>query len=251
LLFIKTTDRGVDGMSQGEGAKVYEKIEGTQRLMELGIPLEVLIQTASDIALHRGNVDEYCPVQAPGQVGWIGGVRAFRLGLVNVGYKLNNTGGFSSVVSGDGKYEFFIMSASRAAGRYKPGSKPRSKAPRGIQTIKRIEENQLSFPLDQLLVAPDTAEDGTREHWCFLYNVTKAMIYSEFSKPTGVDDRGFVAEWSERIILDPIPIASETVNVGENEDAPKIDVPVTLRNKGLDGVQAGKTNTGKRAKGSN
>ncbi|MGE9746237.1 hypothetical protein [Bdellovibrio bacteriovorus] len=231
---------------------VYVKERAAERLLELNMPPEILTQTVTTIVMNRANADEYCPIQAPGMMGWIGGVRTFRLGLVNIGYTLSNKKGFSSVVSPDGRLEFFIMSTGKGTGRA-DGVSPKSKAPRGIQTVRRVEENQLSFPLDVLMAGNvNTVEAVTREHWCFMYYITKNVMYSEFSKPLAVDDKGYVSEWAERIILDPIQIASETIEVGELEESNvHMDVPVTAKDDKNEGLQTGAVNFSERTAGAN
>jgi hypothetical protein len=222
-------------MGPSSESKIFEKTDGNQRLVELGVPVEVLIQTAKDIATSRGNADEFHPVQAGGLLGWIAGVRTFRLGHANVGFSVSDVRGFSSVISPDRKLEAFIMSATKGVGRVTQGKAPRSKAPRGEQTLRRIEANQLSFPLEHLLVEEPSVESlptEKRENWCFLYQVGKKAIFSEFSKPTAVDENGFVIGWAERIILDPIAIASDIVHVAQDAETPNIDVEVKMKNNG-------------------
>jgi hypothetical protein len=84
-----------------------------------------------------------------------------------------------------------------------PGASPSTKYAKGIQTIRAVGNNrQLAFDFGDLFAEEDPWDSGDRlATWLLLYHVTSDQVRAELSLANGIDRRGHVSEWIERIIL--------------------------------------------------
>jgi hypothetical protein len=85
-----------------------------------------------------------------------------------------------------------------------PGGSPSTKYAKGIRTVRAIGRNfrQLAFDFSDLYTAE--AFWATRDDlatWLLLYHATSDQVRAELSLGNGIDRRGHVSEWIERIIL--------------------------------------------------
>jgi hypothetical protein len=96
-----------------------------------------------------------------------------------------------------------------------PEANPSTKYAKGIQTVLAIGRNvQLAFDFSGVDAADalwsDGAEDDGLATWLLLYHVAPAQIRAELSLANGIDLRGHVSAWIERIILPDTDIVAES-----------------------------------------
>lgn len=102
--------------------------------------------------------------------------------------------------------DFAIVATTGDAVTGQSGGSPCTKYAKGIQTVRAIGRNvQLTLDFPELdmgealwAVADDAGEMAT---WLLLYHVAPDEIRAELSLANGIDQRGHVSRWVERIIL--------------------------------------------------
>jgi hypothetical protein len=86
-----------------------------------------------------------------------------------------------------------------------PGASPSTKYAKGIQTVRAVGRNvQLAFDFPDLYQGEARgarADADGLATWLLLYHAAPDQIRAELSLANGIDRRGHVSAWIERIIL--------------------------------------------------
>jgi hypothetical protein len=125
-----------------------------------------------------------------------------RARLVERGWSHDNPKGLPRTISP--ARDFAIVATTGDAVTGYPGGSPSTKYAKGIQTVRAIGRNfhQLAFDLPDLFAGEDRWDAGDDlATWLLLYHVTPDQVRAELSLANGIDRRGHVSKWIERIIL--------------------------------------------------
>lgn len=205
-----------------------EPHERQSRLFALGLTPEIIREIVDRGLTARKTCTAFDTPSFPGYLQWAMMHRASREILARRDWSPDDSRNFSRVVRADGAVAMTVATGDEYTGRRPaPGlPEPSTKYPKGTETDLAIVANlQLRLWDD-----PETQEthNGStrpaRQTWWLLSAVVDGELRYELSCPEGQDDRGYIVSWSERIILDPIP-----VDGGGGDDDPgtsQIDVPV-------------------------
>jgi hypothetical protein len=219
-----------EGSTVAEPAIVHdEPYEVEQRLAELGLRSETLIDVLRQGELQRRMASPLDPPSAPGVAAWARSVRALREQLIPSGWTPSDRFNFSTVVSPDGALAIAVATGDDGTGDSSPEVNPRTKYRRGPTYARALARNV------QLELFPETnvPSDPTNEStvtWILLRRSTSDAIYAELSRPLRLGEDERVSEWAERIILGPINLDGD-VEVSEVPDEPLPDSVVYVQRK--------------------
>ena len=162
---------------------------------------------------------------------WSKGSRALRDTLVPLGWTVRRARNLERTVHPENRIAIVIAQGTDATGRDSP---VRTRYKRGPVMREAIEGCQLNFSLISPEEFPPTDEEAVPDLWVLLYYIDRLAeeIRIEFSLPDGMDAEGYLTSWSERIFLDPIPIASaqQAGRFDEGDEGP-YEVAVYVRPK--------------------
>lgn len=198
-------------------------------LQNLGVTEEVLVEAARQGYLARANCTPNHPPLFPSFVAWGEAVKALRDGLAPMGWVRSNERNWPRAIHPDGHLAITVATGNEATGRAE--TTPATTSSKGPSTVEALEINRLQAWLpglepEALEAEINSVEDNRPSTWLLLVHHAKNEIRSELSLPLDVNTEGRVSVWRERILLKPIPIGPEPVEVLPPPSTPDIDVTV-------------------------
>ena len=163
------------------------------------------------------------PLNYPGIVMWAESLQALRSILVRINgadWTVGRSGNYETVYSLQRGIGIAIHSGDRWAG-VDAHHEPRLRRGRGRMAIERGARNvvfeQLAlFPAD--IGKSTQAKDESVKTYFLLPNAREDDIALELSLPTSFGPNGQVEEWSERILITPVPISNAVQLTPPDED---------------------------------
>lgn len=193
---------------------IYEGIAAHDKLRDLTVPMELLIETAQQGYVERLNAEPpFDPPTAPGTDAWRYPVRALRKGLTSLGWRVDNPRNLPLVISDKRKINITVSSGDEYTG-IKGYRSPRSKNPKGVLIEEAITRNTR-----QLDMFPERLPEAVRKYirtlqyptWVYLLFITDDEIRAELSLPNSMDDSDYVDGWAERILIS-VPLPGEELS---------------------------------------
>jgi hypothetical protein len=180
---------------------VHENAAAAKRLAELALTAGDLIGALIGADQEARTWTPLAPQMMAGLARWGKTNELLRAGLVERGWRHDNARGLPRTISP--AEDFAIVATSGDAVTGCPAGSPSTKYAKGVQTVRAVGRNvQLAFDFPNLLTGEarwDAGDDLAT--WLLLYHVTPDRIRAELSLAHGIDRRGHVSEWLERIIL--------------------------------------------------
>lgn len=206
-------------------AQVFlDPLDVTPRLAELGLSDELLLEAISNGAQHAYSCTANDPVMLPGTLFWGKTVRHLRDTLVPLGWRVDNTRNFATIVHPSGQWAVGVSSGDENTGR--PASSPHSRNPKGTVTKDIANQNQMSFTeIAPDFMPPMASPPSPKSTWLLLFYSDRSTheIRSELSLPVEMDAAGRVVEWSQRLILPSIP-GPQTIVIEDHDQEIDFDV---------------------------
>jgi hypothetical protein len=181
---------------------VHENAAAAKRLAELALTAGDLIGALIGADQEARTWTPLAPPMMSGLARWGKTNELLRARLVERGWAHDNPKGLPRTISP--ARDFAIVATTGDAVTGYPGGSPCTKYAKGIQTVRAIGRNfdQLAFDFSDLFAGEDRWDDGDDlATWLLLYHVTPDQVRAELSLGNGIDRRGHVSEWIERIIL--------------------------------------------------
>ena len=184
---------------------VHENAAAAKRLAELDLTAADLISALIGADLEARTWTPLAPPMMAGLARWGKTNELLRARLVGRGWSHDNPKGLPRTISPAG--DFAIVATTGDALTGYPGGRPSTKYAKGIATVRAIGRNfhQLAFDFSDAYTGEDSwavGDDGDDlATWLLLYHVTPDQVRAELSLGNGIDRRGHVSEWIERIIL--------------------------------------------------
>ena len=184
---------------------VHENAAAAKRLAELALTAGDLIGALIGADQEARTWTPLAPPMMAGLARWGKTNELLRARLVGRGWSHDNPKGLPRTIS-PGR-DFAIVATTGDAVTGYPGASPSTKYAKGIQTVRAIGRNfhQLAFDFSDPYTGEDFwafGDDGDDlATWLLLYHVTPDQVRAELSLGNGIDRRGHVSEWIERIIL--------------------------------------------------
>ncbi|MBF5093978.1 hypothetical protein F1643_05265 [Azospirillum sp. INR13] len=199
---------------------VYKGAAARQKLREMSVPIELLIEAAQQGFVERMNAElPFDPVTAPGTDAWRYPVRVLRKALMELGWRIDNPRNLPLAISDEKKINVTVSSGDEFTG-LEGVRQPRSKNPKGVLMEEAIARNTRQYDLfpGSLPIAVQKF-DQTVKHktWVFLIYITDEEIRAELSLPSSMDETDHVNRWAERILI-PVSLPDAEVKGEPNFD---------------------------------
>ena len=182
---------------------VHADAAAAKRLAELALTAADLISPLIGADREARRWTSLAPPMMAGLARWGKSNELLRKRLADRGWRHDNPQGLPRTISP--ARDFAIVATTGDAMTGDPASNPTTKHAKGSQTIRAVGRNiQLAFDFFDLYPAeagwpPADADDLAT--WLLLYRITAEHIRAELSLAHGIDRRGHVSQWIERIIL--------------------------------------------------
>ena len=180
--------------------------------------------------IERVNASHFDPPTAPGWDAWRYTLRSLRQQGDARGWVMADPGNLSMIINEEREVAIVVFSGDDATGL--AHLKPKSKSPRGPMVREAVARNTGQLPLfpEMIEEARPTAEEVLGyETWVLLIHIMDEGLRAELSLPIAFDDKEFVSDWKERIIIDvPMP-GSESEQTPDANDGPDIMPDVNFK----------------------
>jgi hypothetical protein len=206
--------------------KIFSSEESIDlRLKQLGLTQENLKYAVAQGQASRNNATPHHPANAAGTFAYFESVRSLRDSLVPEGWVKQDVRNLSMTVNPKTNIAIAVSGGSKETG-FAEGH-PTTRNPKGQQTKHYLTGNQRDLFQDDITTAGVEVIEGVGQTWLLIYFFDAALhqIRSELSLPTSIDSFGRVGGWSERIVLNPIPLDSDVIDV-EPDYTPDIDIDI-------------------------
>jgi hypothetical protein len=182
---------------------VHADAAAAKRLAELALTAADLIGPLIGADREARRWSPLSPPMMAGLARWGKTNELLRLRLTARGWRHDNPQGLPRTISPD--RDFAIVATTGDAMTGDPAWTPSTRYAKGMQTIRAVSRNaQLAFDFSDQY-PPEArwafADGDGLATWLLLYHVTAGQIRAELSLAHGIDRRGHVSQWTERIIL--------------------------------------------------
>ena len=203
-----------------------------RRLAELRLEEEWLMDAIQMGQLQRKNCTPHHPIPYAGHSAWAETIKTLRDNMIPRDWKKDDPRGLPLVISPDGKLAIAVATGDEATGIEE--FDPCTKSPKGPQTKSAVSNNQLSlFPEEEFAREIKNRTRRGQVTWLLLIHSDeqKRELRAELSLPIGMNEKGIVDGWEERIILGSMPFDSDRLEIpiDDNPQAPNIIVNVKRR----------------------
>jgi hypothetical protein len=199
------------------------------RLAELGLTTEMLQEAVEYGQLHWSSCTNHDPVSLPGILAWGKTMKRLRDILIPLGWSAVNDRNLPSVVDPSQKISIVVTTGDEGTGV--ASLAVRTKYRKGPATAAIIIKNgeQLSLFGQGNQVVPIKKCDPDSVTWVLLVARTENEVRCELSLPTRFDYSGHVGDCIERILLPPISLDGDKVELPVDDSADNIDIKISKR----------------------
>ena len=193
---------------------VHEDAAATRRLTELDLTAPDLVAAVRGADAEARKWTALAPPMMAGMARWGKTNELLRDRLAGRGWTHDNPKGLPRTISPGRDFAIVATTGDSATGLRE--ANPATKYAKGVQTVLAIGRNiQLAFDFSgvdlQDVLWTVAAEEDALATWLLLYHVTPEQIRGELSLAHGIDLRGHVSAWIERIILPVIDLTGPAV----------------------------------------
>ena len=211
--------------------EVFEGLAARNKLRGMTVPHALLIEVAQQGYAERMNAEPpFDPPNAKGFDAWRYSVRRLRSGLVDLGWRIDDTSNLSLIISDAQRINITVSNGDEFTG-IKGERFPRSKNPKGILTKEAITRN-----IRQHDLFPERLPEAVKKFdrtvlyptWVYLLHFTDEEIRAELSLPNSMDSNNYVDGWAKRILISlslPDAEQSEETDFDEGPDIRPIVAP--------------------------
>jgi hypothetical protein len=191
---------------------VHENAAAAKRLAELALTTADLIDALTGADTEARSWTPLAPPMMAGLARWGKTNELLRARLAKRGWRHDSLKGMPRTISPARNFAIVATTGDAVTGHL-DGS-PSTKYAKGIQTVRAVGRNvQLAFDFPDPYPGEARwamADDrGGLATWLLLYHVAPDQIRAELSLANGIDQRGHVSAWIERIILPAVPIHAD------------------------------------------
>jgi hypothetical protein len=196
------------------------------RLLSLGIQEPELVMAVRAAELERRSCSSLEPSVSPGIKAWIAGFRTLAEQLVVRGWLKTETKGLPRMLNPDTRTAIAVVSGDEGTGI--SSASPKSKTPRGAQSVFLVHSNEIQqslFEDRRFRQLPAEAEQIT--WWLLIYSDGVGAVRAELSLPVGMGEDRRLTDWSDRIIIE---LGDLSLPPGRREDEePPLEFEINVR----------------------
>lgn len=205
-----------------------DPLAASSALTNLDLTEDALLAAVMQGYLARINCTANHPPLFASFVAWGETVRALREQLGSDGWVRDDEKNYSRVVHPNGHLAIAVATGDEATGV--ASGMPTTKSPKGPSTADALKINQLQawLPGMEPPLSTSEPEENQPTTWLLLVHHAQNEIRSELSLPVdlGIDSR--VSVWRERILLKPMPLDIEPIEIAPPDQA---DIEVVIKRK--------------------
>lgn len=209
--------------------------EVRQRLAELGLTPDLLLEIVKAVSTAHANCTENDPPAARCWDGWRMGTRRAREVLRPLGWDKDDTDTYSVILNHQERVRLVVVNSTIGTG-LELGS-PFNVTKKGPRSAERAIEN-LQMVLDVAGFREEQArrlrllEAAKYATWCLCVFVDGDIVRAEISQPVGFS-HGYVTRWEERILLlgDDGGPAGIRIAPPDEDDGLSPEFPITVQRK--------------------
>ena len=208
-----------------EAAQQLRGQEAEEALADLGVTAAILREAVEAGESDRRSRGPNDPPIVSGVVAWGSGIASLRTSLSRRGWRPDSYKGLPLVVNEDREVGITFALGNAHTGISGPVG---TKHPKGAATADLVQVNQLTMFDGDIANAPPSRT------YFLLYHRTATEIRVELSLPRSFTwNRSSVeiTEWSQRIVLEPIQLVSESARRAEVERAAEAEVQISPRDE--------------------
>jgi len=209
-------------------ARIFEGPHATVRLAELGLTEEDFILTVQAGEMERRSCSPLEPSIAPGFKAWAAAFRTLAEQLRQRGWVKEETRGLPRLLHPENAVAIAVINGDEATG-CSTGPDPKSKTPRGVQSVLFVQSNdiQLHLPFEGPESEQPPVEHEQITWWLLIHSSEEDDgLRAELSLPIGLGEDGRFCTWEERII---IHIPDLTFSPNRDDEEPPFEVEVNVR----------------------
>ncbi len=219
-----------DSFAAQRPSLVHEGPRATARLAELDLTEDILIRVVQAAEMERRSCSPLEPTIAPGFKAWATAYRVAAELLMPRNWERVELRGLPRLLNPETRVAIAIVGGDEATGR-NTGPDPKSKTPRGSQSIflVRSNEHQLAIPFaegQRFRRLPDDAEQIT--WWLLIYSDGISALRAELSLPVGLGEDNRLSRWQERILITVPDLSVDYLGRPEDEEPP-IELEINVR----------------------
>lgn len=206
--------------------EVFAGPRATARLHTLGLYEADLIMAVRAAELDRRSCSPLEPSIASGLKAWFAGVRTLAEQLVVRGWVKTETKGLPRVLNPATRVAVAIVSGDEGTGI--ASAEPKSKTPKGAQSIFLVHSNELQYSLfEEPRYQSMPAEEEQITWWLLIYSDGADVVRAELSLPVGMGEDRRLSVWKDRIILE---LGDLSLPPGRrDEEEPPIEFEINIR----------------------
>jgi hypothetical protein len=200
-----------------------------EKLAELGLSVEILQEAIKFGQLHWSSCTSHDPLCLPGIMAWGKTIQRLRDLLVPQGWSAVNERNLPLIIDPAKKVAIAVATGDDGTGV--ASLAVRTKYPKGLATATFIEKNweQLSLFDHGGKVKIIKRRESDCMTWVLLVSRTDKEVRCELSLPTSLDYSGHVGTPVERIILEPISIDGDSIELPVDDRVDDIDIQISKR----------------------
>jgi hypothetical protein len=207
-------------------------IETPSRLAELGLEEEWLIHAVQHGQAAWANCTPNHPPLYRGISAWAETISALREALLPKAWRRSDNGNLPLTINELGTIAIIVSTGDEATG--KRDGIPSTKSSKGPRTADAVTINAAQASLFEIRLRPEDLEDQRgMMTWILLFHrdVETHEVRCELSRPIEMNADGYVDGWAERIVLNSIPLGSDSVKIptGNAPQTPSINIEVKKR----------------------
>jgi hypothetical protein len=199
------------------------------RLADLGLSVEILQEAIKFGQLHWSSCTNHDPLCLPGIMAWGKTIQRLRDLLVPHGWSAINERNLPLIVDPSKKIAIAVATGNDGTGV--ASLAVWTKYPKGTATATFVEKNWKQLSLFDLgeKVTTIKRRDSDCMTWVLLISRNEDEVRCELSLPTSFDYSGHVGTPVERIILEPINIDGDRVEIPGADGRDDIDIQISKR----------------------
>lgn len=184
----------------GAEQRVFRGRQALARVRELDVHEEDLVMAVRASEIERRSCSPLEPSVAPGFKGWAAAFRTLAEQMVPRGFVKTETKGLPRILNPDTRVALAVVTGDEGTGLL--AGEPKSKSPRGTQSIFLVRSNEVQLQLfDARRFRPLPAEQEQITWWLLIYS-SGDIVRAELSLPVGIGEDNRLAVWQERIIVE-------------------------------------------------
>jgi hypothetical protein len=224
---LKMEVRQVDGTDWNQEPEVFEGAGAIAKLSALDLNQQAVVMAVENSEIERLGCSVFEPRLVPGIKAWAAAFRTMAEDVVPRGWRKIEARNLPRLVNDDLHIALAVISGNEATGL--KHRTPKSKTPRGEQSLSFVRFNQVQGILFPDLALPETADEYLT-YWLLIFSDGKGTRRAELSLPMDIDAEYRLCAWRERVLI-TLPEPEPTRGKLPEDEEPPLDIEVVVKPK--------------------